>query len=426
MNRRINIVFVFFMLGACDTTDKDVVASINDIHITSQDVYALSPLEKFSKLDHPDKRSIMNKALAYNWLQKQTQILKIDTLPEIDLQVQRYYERILVDDFVQRSVWKKVLSDSAMYSTYHKLHKSVLISQVLIQFEGGRNAKSTRTLQQAKKRAYNLWNRVKSGTMTFDEVAFSFSDDPVMKKSKGNMGKIFWGTMNYEVLGVIWDPECPPYPKPILSDMGYHLIWKRGEIGVPQEPFDKIKGEVRKLIKSGKTPEYKMALTNLENTLLTTYEVMLDTMAIYQLFDISTKYLDRVQGRLYQIMDNINYNEPLAYKENTPLDLSWFKNRININPLFNESIINRKFDLFQTLKEIIVRHLAYLEAKKNKYINDLVSKAELDSVRSIRSMEYYKTLLINKESTLTEDILINRIIFQNEIYIDPMFITNQE
>ena len=65
------------MLGACDTTDKDVVASINDIHITSQDVYALSPLEKFSKLDHPDKRSIMNKALAYNWLQKQTQILKI-------------------------------------------------------------------------------------------------------------------------------------------------------------------------------------------------------------------------------------------------------------------------------------------------------------------------------------------------------------
>lgn len=418
-------IILLITLTSCQRVPGELAATIAGFNVEKSDVFQILSEDKFLTVDETVRRRVVSEAAVNVWLTHNAIDKGYDTLPNVENRVLEIYETKIVDHFVKTKIWNSVLSDSALHTTYMQLQKTVGLSHILIQHEGARNSKSKRSEKSARAKAYKLWKQILNKEISFNNAAFSFTEDPLMKGEKGNLGYIYWGGMLPEVLRVAWNDDSPKYPKPIRSDMGYHLIWKKGSKKVIQKPFEQVKGEIKKLVESGRAPEFKMAMKELEKELFNQYNVRIDTHAVHALFELAAEQLKTSWRKFEYLTKTIDFASPLAKIGTEKISFSWFKNRVAVLPVFNESIITRKYDLYATLYDIIVRYLVVKESEKTHIAEKVFSATKLQKLRVKHALQAYKDELMLKDSLLNDEILMNRVLMEQPVIMNEFFVKGQ-
>lgn len=425
--KKITSLYIIILIAftSCQRVSEEKVATIAGYRVKKSDVFQVLSEDKFSVSEEAVRRRAVSEAAAIMWLTHDAIAKGYDTHPDVQNEVLEIYETKIVDHFVKTKIWNSVFSDSALHSTYMQLQKTVGLSHILIQHDGARNSKSKRSEKSARLKAYKLWNQILNKEISFNDAAFSFTEDPLMKDVKGDLGYIYWGGMLPDVLQVAWKDNCPKYPEPIRSDMGYHLIWKKGTKKVLQKPFEQVKGEIKKLVESGRAPEFKMAMKDLEIELFDQYNVLIDTQTVHDLYEIAAEQLKTSWRKFEYLTKTIDFDKPLAKIGTEKLYFSWFKNRVAVLPVFNGSIITRKHDLFATLYDIIVRYLVVKESEKIHLAEKAISKESVQKLRIKHTLQAYKDELMLKDSLLNEEILINRVLMEHPVKMNESFVKGQ-
>ncbi len=425
--KKITSIYIFLLIvfNSCQRVPGEFAATIAGYKVAKSDVFNILSEDKYLEADETVRRRAVSEAAVKVWLTHDAIAKGFDTHPDVENRVLEIYETKIVDHFVKTKIWNSVLSDSALQTTYMQLQKTVGLSHILIQYDGARNSKSKRSEKNARTKAYKLWKQILNKETSFNDAAFSFTEDPLMKDVKGNLGYIYWGGMLPEVLLVAWNDDSPKYPTPIRSDMGYHLIWKKGTKKVIQKPFEEVKSEIKKLVESGRVPEFKMAMKDLEKDLFNQYIVRIDTQAVHALFEKAAEQLKTSWRRFEYLTKTIDFDRSLAKIGTEKLYFSWFKNRVAILPVFDGSIITRKYDLYATLYDIIVRYLVVKESEKIHLAKKAISEQSVQKLRNKYALQAYKDELMLNDSLLNEEILINRVLMEQSVKINEFFVKGQ-
>jgi len=418
-------VLLFVAWGCSPKLGPQEVARIGRVVVTSADLYDVLPKSKFQAATQEEKLRVIHQAAARKWLATEALRKGFGKNQEVQNKVQGLYNRRHVDTFIQQRVWDPILSDSALTETYHRLQKVVGISHILIRKKWGKGSKSMRSDSEARRYAYSLWDRIRSGELSFQDAAMSFTEEPLMKNNKGDWGYVYWKDLYPEVLKVAWE-DSSVYPQPIPSDFGYHLIHIRGMKAAPQKPFDEVKGEIQLLIKNGRLPEFKLALKAVERTLLEKYDVELFLDNLEALHDSLLARTSPGSYLTFAALDSITTEEPLARLGDTLLYQPWFLKQMALEPMVRKASLTFLYDMKKVHQDLIVRHLAVLEARRSKMVDEEKLRREMDRLREQETRKLYVDSLLAAEPQLTEEILENRVLSRHEVKINPAFLTPSE
>jgi hypothetical protein len=397
------------------------VARIGRVVVSSADLYEVLPKTKFQTATQEEKRKVIHQAAARKWLAREALKKGFGQHQEVQDKVQGLYNRRHVDTFIQQRVWEPILSDSALTKTYHRLQKVVGISHILIRKKWGKGSKSTRSDAEARRYAYSLWDRIRSGELSFQDAAMSFTEEPLMKNNKGDWGYVYWKDLYPEVLKVAWE-DSSVYPQPIPSDFGYHLIHIRGIKAAPQRPFDEVRGDIQLLIKNGRLPEFKLALKDVERTLLKKYDVELFLDNLEALHDSLLARTPPNSYLTFAALDSVTTEKPLARIGDTLLYQPWFLKQMALEPMVKKASLTFLYDIKKVHQDLIVRHLAVLEAHRSKMVDEEKLRRDMERLREQEARKLYVESLLAAEPQLTEEILGNRVLSQHEVRINPVFL----
>lgn len=426
MKPTIRLLILFFIVWGCSPQlGPQEVARIGRVVVAPADLYEILPKARFEAAPQEEKRRVIHQAAARKWLAQEALQKGFGQRQDVQDKVQGLYNRRHVDTFIQRRVWEPILSDSALYETYQRLQKVVGITHILIHKKWGKGSKSTRSEAEARRYAYSLWDRIRAGEITFQEAAMSFTEEPLMKTNKGDWGYVYWKDLYPEVLKVAWE-DSSAYPHPIPSDFGYHLIHIRGSKAAPQKPFDQVKGDIQLLIKNGRLPEFKLALKAVENTLLGKYNVELFLDNLEALHDTLLARSPSNSYLTFAALDSITTEKPLAKIGDTLLYQPWFLKQRALEPMVKQASLTFLYDIKKVHQDLIVRHLAVLEARRGKMVDEEKLRRDMYRLREQEARKRYVDSLLAAEPQLTEEILENRVLSQQAVTINPAFLTPPE
>lgn len=342
----------------------------------------------------------------------------------VQSQVEIKKHQIAIDSLFNKVIWKRTLSDSVIHDAYQKLHKTVGMRHILISHRWGHKTKTTRTKEEALTIANNIVARIESGEIDFEKAARFYTDDPLMKVEGGDLGFIFWGNMLPEVLYKAWNAPPRTIVGPFESPFGYHLIRVYGTKSAPQPPFDEAKKSIIRLIKSGKTPEFKVQMEKKEQSLINEYQFTFSMDAIDSLFQISQNIkMELKQNIAISYLNKISFDMPIGFENGTPILLSWFLNEANRVKEINGTPIYNRYTLLKIFQDIAYRHLGVKDAISKGYVAAEVLGQEMKKVERAEIINLLISQKLKAEKGLTFDILSNRILTSNDIWLNPKYIT---
>lgn len=147
--------------------------------------------------------------------------LRIDTLPSVKNEIQKYREELAKPYLVDESVL-----DTLVKEAYNRSKKEVKASHILIKFPQKISYHDTAFTY---KKANNIRKRIINKKQDFHEVARATSDDPAVKNNAGNIGYFTALQMVYPFETKVYEMETGQVSKPLRVPYGYHIIKKTGE-----------------------------------------------------------------------------------------------------------------------------------------------------------------------------------------------------
>jgi peptidyl-prolyl cis-trans isomerase C len=373
----------------------------------------------------PNEREMALKQCAIN------EILLNEGL-EKELQNHSYVQRktlikkhqIAIDSLFNKVIWKKSLSDSVLRDTYHKLEKIVGMRHILISHQWAHKTKTRRTKTEALSIANNIVSKIESGELDFEKAARFYSDDPLMKVEGGDLGFVYWGNMLPEVLYQAWNAPPRKTIGPFESGFGYHLIRVYGTKSAPQPAFDEAKKSIIHLIRSGKTPEFEVQKNKTEQALVKKYNFTFSEEAIDSLFQISQNIKMELKKNIsISYLKNISFDPPIGFENGTPKLLSWFLNEAKLVKELSGTPVYSRFTLLKTFQDIAYRYLGVKEAINRGYVSGEILDQELRQIEQTEVINLILSQKLKSEKGLTFDILSNRILTSNEVWLNPKYIT---
>ena len=415
--------FILLLLFSC-TSKKEPVLTINDDPVYEDALYRNTLRDSFKKMP-PNEREMALKQCAIN------EILLNEGL-EKELQNHSYVQRktlikkhqIAIDSLFNKVIWKKSLSDSVLRDTYHKLEKIVGMRHILISHQWAHKTKTRRTKTEALSIANNIVSKIESGELDFEKAARFYSDDPLMKVEGGDLGFVYWGNMLPEVLYQAWNAPPRKTIGPFESGFGYHLIRVYGTKSAPQPAFDEAKKSIIHLIRSGKTPEFEVQKNKTEQALVKKYNFTFSEEAIDSLFQISQNIKMELKKNIsISYLKNISFDPPIGFENGTPKLLSWFLNEAKLVKELSGTPVYSQFTLLKTFQDIAYRYLGVKEAINRGYVSGEILDQELRQIEQTEVINLILSQKLKSEKGLTFDILSNRILTSNEVWLNPKYIT---
>ena len=100
--------------------------------------------------------------------------------------------------------------------------------------------------KQAEQKAQSLYEQIKSGKKTFEELATSDSDDEIAAKKAGEIGLIALGDMGPLFEKTAFSLKAQEVSRPVKTEAGYELIKVISLMESKQKTFDEVKTEIEK------------------------------------------------------------------------------------------------------------------------------------------------------------------------------------
>jgi len=238
--------------------------------------------------------------------------------------------------------------------------------------------------EEAKDKAQALYDQIKAGEKTFEELAVSSSDDEEAVKKNGEIGLIGQGE-----LGVQFDAAAfaPALLKGAMSEVveteaGYEIIKVLDVIASKTKPFENVKSEVEKLYRSEEAEKLFLDQTDKLQTLAFENDTSLDEAADAVGMEVATSEW---------IEKNIQADEanPLSSPK-------------VITAAFADAVLNegKNSDLIELdAKSVVVVRLQDHELPKQKELASVESE-----IKKSLSADKLKALLLEKGDSALESI----------------------
>jgi len=415
--------FIFLLFFSC-SSKKESVLTINGESVFEDALYRTSPKKTFNSMPSNERELALKQCAVNEILLKEGYDSDLQNHKYVQTQVEIKKHQISIDSLFSKVIWVNTLSDSVVHDAYQKLHKTVGMRHILISHRWGHKTKTTRTKEEALTIANNIVSRIESGELDFEKAARFYTDDPLMKVEGGDLGFIFWGNMLPEVLYEAWNASPRTIVGPFESPFGYHLIRVYGTKSAPQPPFDDAKKSIIHLIKSGKTPEYRIQKEKAEKALIKKYNFTFSHDAIDSLFKVTQAIkLELNQNISISYLNKVAFALPIGSLNGEPKYLTWFLNEARLVKAIYGSLIYNRYSILKTFEDIIHRHLGVKESIANEYVSKEILNRELEKTEQVEILNLILSQKLKAEKGLTFDILSNRILTSNDIWLNPKYIT---
>jgi len=220
LNRLMYGVFgiVVLTLISCSPKQSElIVAEYGDYEITMSEfekAYTknLGSYEKAKKDSIENLKKFLDLYVNYKMKLRDADIRKLNTNPAILKELNDYEKTIGASYIIE-----KELFDKGLHDLYEKRKEELRLSHLLIRTD-------TLTDEEAKKKAYEIVERIKNGSSFEDEVKL-YTDDQFSKDKGGDIYYITAGTVMPEFEDLAYNtPTGSVNPEPLKTKYGYHII----------------------------------------------------------------------------------------------------------------------------------------------------------------------------------------------------------
>jgi peptidyl-prolyl cis-trans isomerase C len=141
-----------------------------------------------------------------------------------------------------------------------KTRPSFNARHILVSVKGGQPGAADKGLsdEDAKARIAKAQEALKVGK-TWQEVAKEFSDDPGSKEKGGLYESVTYGRFVPEFDAAVQKQEVGKAGDPVKSKFGYHIIQVEKRMEAEQQPFEKVKEQVKQRVTMAKQEEVRKA-----------------------------------------------------------------------------------------------------------------------------------------------------------------------
>jgi parvulin-like peptidyl-prolyl isomerase len=230
--KRIKYLFIIVLLSIiflmhCSGLDSDTIAQIGDITITK------SEFKELLKNRYPGENDLNNIEFKKKQDLLDTEILKklkvnaaldngLDKDPEIVKAVKKQEENLLGQKFFEVEVVDKLITAEEIKEFIDRQGVELKASLILIGYDKSQVSKD-RTKEEAMKIAEKALQELKGGK-EFGEVALKYSDDPSVKRNKGEFGYFRWGQRPQKFQEACWNMEVGEISGIIDAKNGFNII----------------------------------------------------------------------------------------------------------------------------------------------------------------------------------------------------------
>jgi peptidyl-prolyl cis-trans isomerase SurA len=244
------ILVVGVILTQCTKQGENVVVTVGDVTITDTQIRNVLKAkfpnqENFKNIDLDQKKVILDPLI--------TRGLRVNAAYDLGLKEDDKFKRML-DDQKMRTMGSKyyeskiidvVIPESEIEKILLRQGVELKTSHILIGFDESRTA-SDRTRAQAEKLVADILKELKAGA-DFATTAQKYSEDPSVRKNKGDLGYFTWGRMVGPFQEAAWNLEIGETSVPVETIFGFHIIRLEDRREVPNYKPDRSKQSIFRL-----------------------------------------------------------------------------------------------------------------------------------------------------------------------------------
>ena len=198
---------------ACGKKSTDVVATVGDYQITTEELSNLNPglATEFASADaeFAARKEALESLIVGRLLVHAAYEKKIDQSEEISRVVLANKDKFLLDALYKREVLDKATAtDAEVQDYYNHLEFKLRASQIVVDSEAT---------------AQMVLDKLKAGE-NFEQLAFDYSLDPNAKRNRGDLGYFIWGAMVDEFQQAAFKMQPGEVSPPVKSPFGWHVI----------------------------------------------------------------------------------------------------------------------------------------------------------------------------------------------------------
>jgi len=265
------LTVLLFLSGIAWSKDAQVIAKVGPYSLTKADFE--KELEKNSHLKALlTMRPELKQLLVKRWVEVTLLALAGEDEgllkdPEVKAQVEEQTRMILAQNYYERKVLKNLKVSERELQEYYLKHKKdyrvperVKARHILIRVPEKAGPEAQKA---ALKKAEDLRQKILAGA-DFSEIAHKYSEDPGTKDKGGELGFFARGQMIPEFEEAVFKLKVGELSPPIKTRFGYHLVQVEAKVPAQEQPYEKVKDQVRQdLLEAKKTERIKALMTKL-------------------------------------------------------------------------------------------------------------------------------------------------------------------
>lgn len=211
---------LIFCLSASAQQSGQAVAVIGNKTITLDEFIKKFNEVKNQAVNPPTKQQFLEDLVRYEIGLQEADKRKLANDPVVlDRMRQELYKALLEKELGDK-VQKIQVSDKDMQEFYKK-NPEIRFSHILIELKSGATAEQK---AEARKRATEIWNEVKSSKRPFEELVRLYSDDPLSKQTGGDVGWQSRVTVVPVVYETVLGMKIGEVKGLIETQFGFHIV----------------------------------------------------------------------------------------------------------------------------------------------------------------------------------------------------------
>ena len=206
-------VGLFVLPLACGKKSSNVVATVGDYKVTTEELNDLHPnlngMFAGAQAEFEARRAAAESLVVSRLLVKAAYEKKIDQVEEISRVVLANKDKFLLDALYKKEILdKSEATDAEIKDFYNHLEFKLRASQIVVSSEDTAKA---------------IFEKIKAGE-NFEQLAYDHSIDPSAKRNRGDLGYFMWGAMVEEFQTAAFKMQPGEVSPPVKSRYGWHLI----------------------------------------------------------------------------------------------------------------------------------------------------------------------------------------------------------
>ncbi len=387
-----------FVLTACQTQNKKVIATVNNEKIYFDDYknrYEQFLLSTGIKDTYPNRRNILNSMITEILLYEFDDNASVFKNPEYRKEKKWTEDQTLLGYLQDREVFAKLTaSEKELRQAFVRLNQRVAARHLYAS-----------TLEEANE----LYELLQNGA-DFNLLAKQVFTDSTLRNNGGYLGYFTWGDMDLNFENAAFTLPVGKISRPVKTEQGYSIIKVEDRITKPiitEDEFLRKKKQVKRLVLIRKK---RPALRKFLNSVVKLDEIKFDDEAVKEIADKFKLYLKN-----NEVKENLSEeNKTVSNYRGKVMTIGEALYRLEQIPYYHRSKIRTPREIKTAIKGFYL-HDELIKMAEEKGYNELEVVKKKSKQQQINLFMRYKMIDITKNAELS-DSLVKSFYDENKSY----------